>query len=208
MREKLAPRVCRDSASETGEPASTHACGGRLHDGFIMDPTAAVKGEMRFSRKKNQPGGGPPGDAPPDREIPRPPLGPLQPIPARRGLPGRAASARATRGAPQCAFMMDPAPARARKTHFPFSRMQNLQGFGARRGSGREIPHAPQTRPPRLQKYRKRNGRPADQMEGKGGVCDRPDAIVRGPGGLCVCGARVTHAICKRYRRYIPTQPI
>ena len=39
-----------------------------------------------------------------------------------------------------------------------------------------------------------------------GGVCDRPDAIVRGSGRLCACGARVTHAICKRYRSHIPTQ--
>lgn len=49
-----------------------------------MDPAAAVKGEMRFFRKKNQPGGGPSGGSPSDREIPRPPLAPLPPIPAGR----------------------------------------------------------------------------------------------------------------------------
>lgn len=53
-----------------------------------MDPEAAVKGEMRFFLKKNQPGGGPPGGSPSDREIPRPPPAPLPPIPARRGAAG------------------------------------------------------------------------------------------------------------------------
>lgn len=60
-----------------------------------MDPAAAVKWEMRFFRKKNQPGGGPSGGSPSDREIPRPPHAPLPPIPAGRGLPGPVASARA-----------------------------------------------------------------------------------------------------------------
>ena len=89
----------------------------------------------------------------------------------------------------------------------PF-RMQNLQRLAGRRSPGREIPHAPQTRSTRPPKHGKRSGRgaPGDQMEGKGGVCGRPDAIVRGSGSLRACGARVTHAICKRYRSHIPTQ--
>ena len=40
----------------------------------------------------------------------------------------------------------------------PF-RMQDLQGFAGRRSPGREIPHAPQTRSPRLPKHGKRSGR-------------------------------------------------
>ena len=46
-------------------------------------------------------------------------------------------------------------------------------------------------------------GRPAIRWKAREAAAD---AIVRGSGCLCACGARVTHAICKRYRRYIPTQ--
>ena len=218
-----------------------------------MDPTAAVKGEMRFFRKKNQPGGGPSGGSPPDREIPRPPHAPLPPFPARRGadvagrfcacdaggrfhdgskrgrrgaecaFPGNssmrstgrtkeASSARAGRGASMrlhAGFMMDPAPARVRKTHFPPFRMQNPQGFAGLLPPGREIPHAPQTRPPRLPNHRGRSGRAGGRrvrrIRWKAREADAANAM---GGCSCACGARVAHAICKRYRSYIPTQPI
>ena len=86
----------------------------------------------------------------------------------------------------------------------PF-RMRNLQRSAGRPSPGREIPHAPQTRSPRLPKHGKRSGRGAtgDQMEGKGGVRMRSSAASGCP---CACGTRVTHTICKRYRSHIPTQ--
>ena len=134
---------------------------------------------MRFFRKKNQPGGGPPGGSPFDREIPRPPLEPLPPIPARRGDAGGRLFLRVRRGAPQCAFIKDPAPARVRKTHFPFFRMQNPQGSAGRRSPGREIPHAHKTRSPRPPKHRTRGGRAGvRRSDGRRGMrssgCDRP----------------------------------
>ena len=94
-----------------------------------MDPAAAVKGEMRFSRKKNQPGGGPSGGSPPDREIPRPPHAPLPPIHAGRRAAGAgrfcACGGRGLNG-----FMMDPAA--EGKTRFP------RKFPDAQRGSGGE----------------------------------------------------------------------
>lgn len=61
-------------------------------------------------------------------------------------------------------FIKDPtAAARVRKAHFPFSRMQKTQSFAGRRSPGREIPHAPQTRPPRPPKRRGRSWRTGDR---------------------------------------------
>ena len=60
-------------------------------------------------------------------------------------------------------FIKDPAAARGPGSRsFPF-RMRNPQRFAGRRSPGREIPHAPQTRSPRLQKHRKRGGRAGDR---------------------------------------------
>lgn len=104
----------------------------------------------------------------------------------------------------------DPAPARVRKTHFPFFRMQSLQSFGGLVPPGREIPHAPQTRPPRLPKYRGRRGPAGDRRSNGRQEGDRLRRMrsSAASGCPCACGARVTHAICKRYRSHIPTQPI
>lgn len=81
-------------------------------------------------------------------------------------------------------FTMDPTPARGPGSRsFPF-RVQSLQSFAGLAAPGREIPRAPQTRSPRLQKRRGRNGRTA--IGGSGGSngrqgrrlrpsgCDRP----------------------------------
>ena len=104
-------------------------------------------------------------------------------------------------------FMMDPTAARGPDRVPPRSGCRICRGSPAAAPPDGKFP----MRPKRVRRARRSmgsgagEGRPADQMEGKG---DRPDAIVRGSGRLCACGARVTHAICKRYRSHIPTQPI
>ena len=99
-----------------------------------MDPKAAVKGETRFFRKKNQPGGWPPGGALPDREIPRPPPAPLPPIPAGRGAAGAGCFC-ACDAAGQDLFgsMMDPTGAGAGNAFSPKFSRRATQG---RRGGG------------------------------------------------------------------------
>ena len=111
---------------------------------------------MRFFRKKNQPGGGPPGGSPSDREIPRPPFEPLPPIPARRRAAG-AGCFYACEGRLHDGFTMDPAAAAEWQNAFFLFWMQKTLGSGDRRGSGREIPHAGKARPTRLQRFCKRN---------------------------------------------------
>ena len=181
-----------------------------------MDPTAVVKRETRFSRKKNQPGGWPPGGAPPDREIPRPPPAPLQTIPARRGAAGAGCFCACDAGGASmrlhAGFTMDPTADRGPDRAPPRS--------GCRRTAVRRPPlprpgnstcsrNAFAALAEAWEAERARGeGRPADRMEGEGGAGDRPDATVRGSGSLRACGARVTHAICKRHRSHIPTQPI
>ena len=122
-----------------------------------MDPAAYVKGKMRFFRKKNQPGGGPSGGSPSDREIPRPPHAPLPPIHAGRRAAGAgcfyACGGRGLKG-----FMVDPAAAAEGKTRLSLFWMQKSSGAGDRLGSGREIPRAGNPRHPRLQRFCKRNG--------------------------------------------------
>ena len=86
--------------------------------------------------------------------------------------------------------MMDPGAARGPGSRFSPFRMRNLQMFAGRRSPGREIPHAPQTRSPRLPKHGKRSGRGAtgvsgDRMEGKGGVRMRSSAA---PGAYAHAG--------------------
>lgn len=84
---------------------------------------------MRFFRKKNQPGGGPPGGRLHDREIPRPPHAPLPPIHAWRRAAGAgcfcACGGRGLNGS-----MMDPAAAAEGKTRF------SRKFLDARRGEG------------------------------------------------------------------------
>ena len=174
-----------------------------------MDLTPAAEGETRFSRKKNQPGGGPSGGSPSDREVPRPPLAPPHQIHAGRGAAGAGrfcacdAGGRGLNG-----FMMDPTAARWPGSRSSPFRMRKDGGSPAAAPPDGKFP----MRPKRVRRARRSmgsgagGGRPADQMEGRGGVCDRPDAIVRGSGCPCACGARVTHAICKRCLRYISTQ--
>lgn len=106
---------------------------------------------------------------------------------------GRCASMRLHAG-----FMMDPTPARGPGSRSSPFRMRKTQGFGGLPSPCREIPHAPQTRSPRLPKDRRRNGReadrgPGDQMEGKGrrGADVRPLARMRGT----------------RHARYLQTLP-
>ena len=127
------------------------------------------------------------------------------------GRAGEASSARATRGAPPCAFTSDSRWIQRRiGARIAFLPVPDAEGqrFAGRRSPGREIPHAPQTRSPRPPKHGKRSGRPACPAIGWK-AREAPasaSAIVRGSGRLRACGARVTHAICKRHRRYIPMQ--
>ena len=173
-------------------PLCTRA--GRLgapHDGSTMDPKAAVKGETRFSRKflDAQHGSGGEGIS----------------------RPGNPACAKSSGGRSRCATRGERGrlPLRVRRggrLHAPSRRihdgsnggsgpgsrsspfrMRNLQRSAGRPSPGREIPHAPQTRSPRLPKHGKRSGRGAtgDQMEGKGGVRMRSSAA---PGAYAHAG--------------------
>ena len=123
------------------------------------------------------------------------------------GRAGEASSAHATRGAPG-ASMMDPTAAEWPGSRSSPFRMQKDSGSPAAAPPDGKFP----MRPKRVRRACRNSGggagegRPADQMDRMEGRGDRPDAIVRGSGSLRACGARVTHAICKRCLRYIPTQ--
>ena len=82
------------------------------------------------------------------------------------GRAGEASSTRATRGAPPCAFTSDSRWIQRRLgARIAFLPVPDAEGqrFAGRRSPGREIPHAPQTRSPRLPKHGKRSGRSADR---------------------------------------------
>ena len=170
---------------------------------------------MRFSRKKDQPGGWPPGGALLDREIPRPPLGPLPPFPARRGADGAGCfCAREGRlYAPSCRFHKGSGAGSGAENALSF--FPDAESAGVRRppfpraGNSPRAPNA-FAAPAEIQEAELAGGRSAIRWKAREAA-----AIVRlrlrssaASGCSCACGARVTHAICKRLCRYIPTQPI
>ena len=237
---------------------------------------------MRFFRKKNQPGGGPPGGSLCDREIPRPPHAPLPPIHAGRGAAGAGCFCACDAGAGSVWLHDGSNGRRGGKRVFPGNFSMRNTGAAGRASHWREIPHAQRApaavlderhgesgggflcacdaggasmrlhagftmdptaargariaffpvpdaesadvrRPPLprtgnppcarnafaalAEAWEAERARGARRIKWKArGAPASADAIVRGSGCPCACGARVTHAICKRYRSHIPTQ--
>ena len=196
---------------------STHACGRlgaeRDLDGSMMNPMDAGAGNAFFPKKESarrvaaRRCAARSGDsAPPSRAA--------SADPRRAGAAGAGCFCACDAGGASMrlhvGFMMDPTADRGPDRVPPRS--------GCRRTAVRRPPLPPDgkfpMRPKRVRRACRSMGSgagegrpagPADRMEGGG---DRPDAIVRGSGCPCACGARVTHAICKRHRSHIPTQPI
>ena len=163
---------------------------------------------MRFFRKKNQPGGGPPGGSLPDREIPRPPLGPLQPIPAGRGLTGPVASARATRGALMCLHKGSGAGSGAENA---LSFFPDAESAGIRRPP---LPRAGNSPCAQNAFAALAETQGAERESGWKAGCGRPDAHAHAGHASRTLFANATVAIFLRslsnanilYCRYIPTQ--
>lgn len=187
--------------------------GRRAGSRWTHDESDGRRGGKRvFREKRIGPAGGRPGVRRPIGRFRAPLMRRLRRSPPGGGLPGAgcfyACDARGSSMRPHVGFMMDPTPARGP------DRVPSRSGCRICRDPPAALPPAGKfpMLPKRVCRACRSIGGGAggraigDQMEGGGGARDRPAATVRGSGCPCACGARVAHAICKRYRRYIPTQ--